>query len=364
MKTKHFLKASILLLMNLQACQSDKEMDPAISPSGDTKAAAVNTLSYDNFMDNMDLAFTNIPACPANPGDWTRCGYSSNGRWARLSWNWSACPLSPYKVSTLSGNLLMEVPGNNVKLGGQIESLRNDYSYGSYRARIRAGAHSGASTEGTCSAFFFYNSATTQEIDVEILNREHDQWKVHFVTHPGDYQIIYTLPYDPTSEFIEYGFDWYKNKIDFVVNGIKVTPSQTKAVPSVRGTIMLNHWTGNSGWSGTPPPVQSVMTVDYVWHAPFLLLTWPDESGIILKRNDNMNISWNKYGDIAASQVNIEIWKGGKLYKTIASAVANTGSYSFKIPSSYPVSDNYRIKVKSALSADYYDFSNYEFRIQ
>jgi hypothetical protein len=106
------------------------------------------------------------------------------------------------------------------------------------------------------------------------------------------------------------------------------------------------------------------MAVDFVSHVPFLLVQSPNETGIVLTRNTNMVITWYKYGDIAASQVNIEIWKGGKLYKTIASRVANTGSYTFKIPTSYPVSNNYRIKVQSVLSADYYDFSNNDFRIQ
>jgi hypothetical protein len=361
MKAKIFTTIAIAIPLFFHSCQSEVEQEMIAPVTGDLKAATTDILNYDSFNEGMDFSFTNIPECPAIPGVWTRCGNSDNGRWARLSWNWSACPLSPFQVTTSGGTLLMDVPGDYTWLGGQIESIRNDYGYGRYRARIKAGVHSGISSEGTCSAFFYYNSATTQEIDVEILNREDK--KVHFVTHPGDNQIVYTLPYDPSSDFIEYGFDWYKSRIDFFVNGTKISPSQTRSVPSVRGTIMLNHWTGNPGWSGTPQPLPSTMVVDYVRHTPFLLVTFPDAPGITWAKGTARTITWESYGDIASNRVNIEIWKGGKLYKTIASRMNNLNSFTFTIPTSYPAATNYRIKVKSTLSSDYYDFGNADFTV-
>jgi hypothetical protein len=99
-------------------------------------------------------------------------------------------------------------------------------------------------------------------------------------------------------------------------------------------------------------------------HTPFLLVTQPDNPGVIWKRGSSQTISWNSCGDIAGNKVTVEIWKGGKLYKTVASQVVNTGSYSFTIPAGYPVANNYRIKIKSVLSSDYYDFSNSDFTIQ
>jgi hypothetical protein len=359
MKTRLFFQSAILCLAVFSSCQSEVETDPNGLLNMDNKAASVNTLSYDNFYDDMDWTFTTSPYCPLPPGSWTLCSTSSNGRWGRLSWNWSACPLDPSLVSIADGNLMMEVPGQ--WKGGQVNSLRNDYSYGSYRAKIKAGPHSGTTMEGTCSAFFFYNSATAQEIDVEILNREVN--KVHFVTHPGDNQIIYSLPYDPASGYIEYGFDWYKNKVDFFVNSTKIG-TQTRGVPNQRGTIMLNHWTGNPGWSGTFPPSPSVMYVDYVWHAPFLLVTRPDASGITWNRGSAYDITWNSYGEMTSGKVDIEIWKSGKLYKTIASRINNTGIYRFSVPSLYPAANSYRIKIKSSTTSDYYDYSNADFIIQ
>lgn len=358
MNTRLF-KITFFILLIFASCQSEDDINQTSQISGDIKAASADISNYDNFMDDMNWTFSGEPVCPLPPDAWTLCNHSSNGRWGRLSWNWTACPLYPNLVSVANGLLQMEVPGQ--WMGGQLNSLRNDYGYGSYRAKIMAGTHSGTSAEGTCSAFFFYNSATAQEIDVEILNREEN--KVHFVTHPGDNQIIYTLSENPAYAWIEYGFDWYKNKVDFYVNGLKVG-TQTRGVPNQRGTIMLNHWTGNPGWSGTYPPEPSKMYVDYVWHVPFLLVTTPDMAGITWNRGSVCQITWNKYGDVSSDKITIEIWKAGKLYKTIASRINNTGSYNFTVPTSYPVANNYRIKIKSATSADYYDFSNSDFIIR
>jgi hypothetical protein len=321
-------------------------------------------MGYDNFYDGIDWSFTNNPTLPTSPGTWTLCGYSSNNRWGWLSWNWAACPLSPAMVSSSGSLLNLQVPGNLQKLGGQIESIREDYWYGSYRVKILAGTHSGTDAQGTCNAFFFYNSATQQEIDIEILNHEHAAKKVHFVTHPGNHEIVYILPSDPTSVSIEYGFDWYANRIDFFVNGIKVSPSQTLAVPSVKGKMILNHWTGNPGWGGTPPPTVSNMVVDYVWHVPFLLVTYPDATGIVFSKKTSKTITWNKYGDAISSPVRIELWKNGALYQTINSKAPNTGSYIWSIPSSLQSASNYQIRISSNLNANYYDASNYSFTIK
>ena len=364
MKNYFASRAAILLMVITLSCTT--EDDPALIQltEPEIKAAPAQIYSYDNFMDELNWTFTNQPPCPPAPDVWTLCGYSPDGRWGRVSWNWSACPIDPDLLSTQNGELLLEVPGGYAWRGGQMNSVRSDYGYGRYRAKIKAGAHSGTPAEGTCSAFFFYSHPSAQEIDVEILNREHGERKVHFVTHPGDNQIIHTLTADPTTEYIEYGFDWYKNRIDFYAEGKKVSPSQTRSVPSARGSIMLNHWTGTIGWSGTAPPDKSVMYVQYVEHTPFLLVTFPNSAGITWTKGQSATINWEKYGDIANNPVDIEIWKGTRAYKTLASRIPNSGSFTFKVPTSYPSASDYRIKIKSRLSADYYDFSNAPFSIK
>lgn len=337
------------------------------SDNSNLKSTAAIVAAYDNFYDGIDWSFTNSPSIPSSPGVWTLCGYSSNNRWGRLSWNWTTCPLYPSLASTSSSYLKLQVPGSLQKKGAQIETIRQDYWYGSYRSKIKAGAHSGnhsgSNPQGSVNGFFYYNGSTAQEIDVEILTNEHESKKVHFVTHPGNYNITYTLASDPTSTYIEYGFDWYVNKVDFFVNGVKVG-SQPNAVPSAKGKIILNHWTGNPTWGGNPPPTVSNMSVDFVWHVPFLLVTYPDLSGIVWAKGSTKTITWNKYGDASSYSVKIELWKNGSLYQTINSSASNTGTYSWTVPTSLPTANNYQIKIKSNLNSNYFDLSNNGFTIQ
>ena len=319
---------------------------------------------YDNFYDGMDWSFTSFPSIPGSPAAWTLCGYASNNRWGRLSWNWAACPLDPSLASSSSGYLQLQSPGNLQKRGSQIESIRQDYWFGSYRAKIKAGANSSANaSQGSCSGFFFYNVATEQEIDVEILNKEHTSKKVHFSTHPGNWSQVYTLSSDPTTSYYEYGFDWYADRIDFFVDGTKINLPGTPFAPAVQGKIILNNWTGNT-WAGSPPPNAANMSVDYVNHVPFLLVTYPDATGIVWSKGTSKTITWNKYGDVAASSVIIELWKNGSFYQTINGGVPNTGAYSWIVPNTLPSAGNYQIKIKSILSPKYFDLSNNGFTIQ
>jgi hypothetical protein len=372
MKNLFCLLALSFILVTFNSCKKDlvvKDSNSKIEVinSSNLKSMAAIVSAYDNFYDGIDWSFTNSPSIPSSPASWTLCGYSSNSRWGRLSWNWATCPLYPSLASTSNSNLKLQVPGNLQKKGTQIETVRQDYWYGSYRSKIKAGAHSGnqlgSNPQGTVNGFFYYNSATEQEIDVEILTNEHQSKKVHFVTHPGNYNITYTLGSDPTSTFIEYGFDWYVNKVDFFVNGVKVA-SQPNGVPSAKGKIILNHWTGNPVWGGNPPPTVSNMNVDYVWHAPFLLVTNPDLAGVVWAKGTTKTITWNKYGDASAHAVKIELWKNGALYQTINNAAPNTGTYSWTIPGNMPTANHYQIKIKSNLNSNYFDLSNNGFTIQ
>ena len=334
------------------------------SRQSDSKSTAAIVAPYDHFYDGMDWSFTSSPSIPGSPAAWTLCGYASNNRWGRLSWDWTACPLDPSLASSSSGYLQLQSPGNLQKKGAQIESIRQDYGYGSYRAKIKAGENSSANaSQGSCSGFFFYNVSTEQEIDVEILNKEHASKKVHFSTHPGNWSQEYILSSDPTTSYFEYGFDWYSDKIDFFVDGVKINLPGTPFAPSVQGKIILNNWTGNT-WAGSPPPNAANMSVDYVSHVPFLLVTYPDAAGVVWSKGSSKTITWNKYGDVAANAVIIELWKNASFCQTINSSAPNTGTYSWDIPRSLPSASSYQIKIKSVLNSKYFDLSNNGFSIQ
>lgn len=365
-----YKKLLILIISTiLISCKKD-EIETQQIPVPNSSISLLNSAkgtisSYDNFDDGMNFTFTNNQPVPAIAGNWTLAGNSSNNRWGRLSWNWSACPLYASFDTVYASYLELKTPGNLEKKGAQVESLREDYYYGSYKSKIIAGQHSGnlsgTNPQGSVNGFFFYNAAEG-EIDVEILSIEHQLKKVHFVTHPGGYEIIYTLPSDPTTSEIEYGFNWYVDKIDFLVNGVKVA-TQLNAIPNSPGKIIVNHWTGNKYWGGYPEPLPSVMKVNYIWHSPFISVKYPSTNGIVLLKGSIKSITWNRYGDVKLYPVTIELFSSGVFLQTIATNVSNTGSYSWNIPSNL-VGSNFQIKIKSNLNSNYYDISNNDFTIQ
>lgn len=58
---------------------------------------------------------------------------------------------------------------------------RNDFLYGTYRARLKT-----SNIAGTVAAFFFYRNDTC-EIDIETLSRYTDPYKTYFAVHPQVY---------------------------------------------------------------------------------------------------------------------------------------------------------------------------------
>ena len=76
--------------------------------------------------------------------------------------------------------------------------------------------------------------------------------------------IIIPLPFRPDEGFHEYRFDWVPDKVSFYADG-KWLADMTYSIPSVAGSIFLNHWSnGRTQWSDGPPKVDAVMTVEYV----------------------------------------------------------------------------------------------------
>jgi beta-glucanase (GH16 family) len=359
------------LAITFLSCQKENDILPDEDSQAllmDANGLKATVLNYDNFFDDFDWTFAGSDEAPTPT--YTLCNYSDNNRWAKVTWIWQpswTCTLYPGYATVTSGLLNLEAPGLYKPEGSQIQTLRNDYWYGSYRVTMKTASHFGAASEGTVNAFFFYSNPSEQEIDIEILSKDNGVGKgiVHFVTHPStrNTDIAYTLNFDPSAGYNEYGFDWYRDKVEFFVNKIKVK-TQKLAVPSATGNIMLNHWTGNPNWGGTAEPLRSEMLVDNVWHAPFILVTNPDNSGLSWTRGTTLGITWNKYGDVASSTVNIELWKDGSFYKTIKSKASNSGSYNWVIPSTTLVSSNYLVKVKSNLNLNYYDISNNPFTIK
>jgi beta-glucanase (GH16 family) len=121
-----------------------------------------------------------------------------------------------------------------------------------------------------------FNSSS--EIDFELLSKQLNETNspVNLVIHtPASAKsisnaggtpdfILFPLPFRPDQGFHEYRFDWIPDKVSFYADGQWLV-DMTYSIPSVAGSIFLNHWSnGRSQWSGGPPSVDAVMTVEYV----------------------------------------------------------------------------------------------------
>ncbi|PBP27872.1 glycoside hydrolase, family 16 [Diplocarpon rosae] len=174
----------------------------------------------------------------------------------------------------------------------QMNSVRDDMLWGSYRALLKL-----PSVSGTCSAFFwditigsrspFVDTGLTlakyfndsQEIDMEILSsqfyKNNDTFLINLVHQSPqsasqgfsvigkDYEVA-DLPFEPTSGYHEYRIDYLPDQIIFYGDG-QVIGLMNSTVSPQPGHLILTHWSnGDKGWSGGPPVEEAVLSVAYV----------------------------------------------------------------------------------------------------
>ncbi|KAF1345913.1 concanavalin A-like lectin/glucanase domain-containing protein, partial [Delphinella strobiligena] len=166
-----------------------------------------------------------------------------------------------------------DAEGQMVRIG-EIDSLRQDVRYGSFRIGMKM-----ATVEGTCAAFFWYRN-NTQEIDMEYLSRQayasNSSGKLNLVIQsplsaalgynaaPTQTYTLHDLPFLPDEDYHEYRFDWTPSQIAFWVDGIFLA-SFNQYDPDAAGTMMLNHWSnGDPNWSGGPPATDTAITISYI----------------------------------------------------------------------------------------------------
>ncbi|CAO3617726.1 unnamed protein product [Cunninghamella blakesleeana] len=149
---------------------------------------------------------------------------------------------------------------------GAMGTKRQDIFYGSFRSKMKL-----SGVNGTVAAMYFYHPDA--EIDIEILGSVYPS-QAYFAIHPGlvdehnkasslTHDNHY-LSFDPSLDFHEYRFDWFQDRMEFYIDGIKAKTLITN-VPSVPGRLMFSHWTdGNPKFSQGPPKTNAHMDIEYV----------------------------------------------------------------------------------------------------
>lgn len=80
-----------------------------------------------------------------------------------------------------------------------------------------------------------------------------------------DNYVVANLPFNPTTGFHEYRFDYVPGHILFYADGTVLATFNTSTTPFEPGHLILTHWSnGNPLWSSGPPSANATMSVGYV----------------------------------------------------------------------------------------------------
>lgn len=144
--------------------------------------------------------------------------------------------LRPSNVGTGSGNLLLRLPANTLDGGELLSNV--PLGYGSYSARMKV-----PNAPSSITGFFLYEPPDyASEIDIEIYNDT--SRKILFSTYANGRQThtqTMTLPFDPTTGFHTYRFDYAPGHVRFYADG-KLMKQWTNGLPKKSMRLYANAW--------------------------------------------------------------------------------------------------------------------------
>lgn len=161
---------------------------------------------------------------------------------------------------------------NKPYASGEYRTKKEDYRYGYYEARLKAGAG-----DGLVSSFFNYTGTYGQpnhyEIDFEVLGKDCGAVQTnYYLKGAGHHEEMINLPFNACTEFHNYGFKWDQNSVIWYVDGKKVrsesVPTNLPASSSGGKTkIMANFWSGIGvdDWLGPFTYPGRPITAQYDW---------------------------------------------------------------------------------------------------
>ena len=173
---------------------------------------------------------------------WASNGYSNSGMFLSF-WKKEAVQI---KDGLAALSLYEE---NNQNVGSEIRTTQG-YLYGYYGTRMKTFKKS-----GTVQSFFTYNGGryAHDEIDIEFLGK--DTTKVQFNYYHngvGGHEYWYSLGFDSSEDFHDYGFLWEEKKITWFVD-FKPVYALEAELPQW-GYIFANVWAGQPSvysWLGS-----------------------------------------------------------------------------------------------------------------
>ncbi|MDP8974095.1 MAG: Ig-like domain-containing protein [Actinomycetota bacterium] len=174
-------------------------------------------------------------------------------RWSAGDHELGRSYLDPNNVSTRGGELALKLPANEPN-GGEIRS-NDTYRYDSYAARVKV-----PNAPSSITGFFLYEPP---DYASEIYNDT--SRRIMFSTYTGGKQThtqTMTLPFDPTTGFHDYRFDYTPSSVSFYADGI-LMKSWSGGVPNTPMRLYVNAWFPT--WlEGQSPSADQFILVDKI----------------------------------------------------------------------------------------------------
>ncbi|WP_148266540.1 NosD domain-containing protein [Methanocella arvoryzae] len=171
-------------------------------------------------------------------------GYHQTNLWSKTS-SASGPEGTKYLPENIEfvGNCLV-INADAVKhTGGEYKSLKA-YSYGNYKASLRVDL-----TTGTYATLM--TSGGSDEIKVQFQKADGKNYVYFSTTAAGaQNQYKYELPFDPSTSYHVYGYNWLGDRVQFIIDD-KIVWTSTKNVPTKAGNLIFNHWVVTSPPAGS-----------------------------------------------------------------------------------------------------------------
>lgn len=182
--------------------------------------------------------------------------YLDSSKWEKTNYSTPYTSYVPENVTVIDGNLICKAPANEFK-GGELLTLKR-FGYGKYRARLKI-----SNIPNTVFSFYLYNhkGGNPDEIDVEFYGSNTHQ--INFNSWKDGYLVsaILDLTFDASADFHTYGFDYYKDRIDFIIDGVIVHTLNTN-IPSTEMYMLCTAY--SPSWMGAMPNSDGFLYIDWI----------------------------------------------------------------------------------------------------
>ncbi len=178
-------------------------------------------------------------------------------RWTETEHDLGRSHLDPANVEVVDGNARFKIPERTLQ-GAEIRSDEL-YRHGTYSTSMKL-----PNAPSSITGFFLYKAPDLEsEVDIEVFNDS--TRRIMFTTYSGGRQThteTARLPFDPTTGFHEYSFDYSQNAVTFYVDGVEMRTWET-GIPQTSMHLMVNSWFPN--WlEGRKPKKNAYTYVDWI----------------------------------------------------------------------------------------------------